>query len=146
MDKISEALRDPWVILGLAGQALFMMRFIVQWLSSEKAKRSVIPNAFWFFSLGGGAVLFLYALHKHDLVFGIGQGLGLGIYLRNFVLITRAKRRATSDTPLAEALRLIDGLQTDIHKLADLRTRPLVVDEALARLQTLIAETSGDAL
>ncbi len=138
-------LKDPWVIIGFAGQALFMMRFLIQWFHSEKAQRSVIPNAFWFFSLGGGSVLFVYALHKHDPVFALGQGLGLIIYLRNFALILRARRRATADTPLAEALRLVDSLHNDIHKLQNVRIRPLAVDEALARLHTLINDTSGDA-
>ncbi len=139
------ALSDPWVIIGFAGQALFMMRFLIQWLSSEKAGRSVIPNAFWLFSLGGGAVLLIYALHKRDPVFALGQGLGLFIYLRNFALILKAKRRATRATPLAEALRLVDRLHGDIHQLADLHNRPLAVDETLARLHTIINDTSGDA-
>ena len=134
------ALHDPWVIVGFAGQALFMMRFLIQWLSSEKARRSVIPNAFWFFSLGGGAILLIYALHKRDPVFALGQGLGLFIYLRNFALILKARRRTTAATPLAEALTLVDRLQGDLHKLPDLASRPTEMDAALARLQTLLAE------
>lgn len=76
-----------WLGVGLAGQALFFMRFLVQWIASERSRRSVVPRAFWYFSLGGGAVLFLYALHQHDLVFTIGQGTGLLIYGRNLMLL-----------------------------------------------------------
>ncbi len=78
-----------WVAIGLIGQSLFFMRFFVQWLSSEKAGRSVIPTAFWYFSLGGGLTLFAYALWRQDPVFILGQGTGLFIYLRNLQLIKR---------------------------------------------------------
>ena len=78
---------DFWVIIGFCGQALFTARFIVQWLASEKVKKSVVPTMFWWFSLGGGAVLFVYALHRADPVFIVGQGAGLFIYLRNIYLI-----------------------------------------------------------
>jgi lipid-A-disaccharide synthase-like uncharacterized protein len=83
------ALSDPWVIIGFAGQGLFMMRFLVQWIASERAKKSVVPNIFWVFSIGGGLVLLVYALHKHDPVFTLGQGLGLFIYIRNMMLIRK---------------------------------------------------------
>lgn len=76
-------------IVGFTGQALFFMRFLVQWLASEKAGRSVVPNAFWYFSLGGGLVLFLYAVWREDPVFIMGQGAGLVIYMRNLFLIRR---------------------------------------------------------
>lgn len=78
------------VIIGFAGQGLFAMRFIIQWLTSEKHARSVIPLAFWYFSIGGGAVLLLYALWRKDPVIICGQGLGLFIYLRNLYLIKRS--------------------------------------------------------
>jgi len=78
------------VIIGFAGQGLFAMRFIIQWLTSEKHARSVIPLAFWYFSIGGGAVLLLYALWRKDPVIICGQGLGLFIYLRNLYLIRRS--------------------------------------------------------
>jgi lipid-A-disaccharide synthase-like uncharacterized protein len=81
---------DPlWLTIGFVGQALFSMRFIVQWIKSERMKRSVVPLAFWYFSLAGGAALFLYALHRSDPVFIVGQGLGIFIYLRNLLLIYR---------------------------------------------------------
>lgn len=85
---------DFWVILGFVAQFLFMMRFVVQWLASEKARRSVVPVAFWFFSLGGGVLLLVYAIQREDPVFIAGQGLGLVIYLRNLALIRGEKRRA----------------------------------------------------
>jgi lipid-A-disaccharide synthase-like uncharacterized protein len=78
-----------WLSLGFLGQALFSMRFIVQWLKSERMKRSVVPLAFWYFSLAGGVALFAYALHRSDPVFIVGQGLGIFIYLRNLWLIYR---------------------------------------------------------
>ena len=81
------------LIIGFAGQGLFAMRFIIQWLKSEGEGRSVIPLAFWYFSIGGGLVLFLYALWRQDPVIICGQGLGLFIYLRNLFLIFKEKRR-----------------------------------------------------
>ena len=78
------------IVLGFAGQGLFAMRFIIQWLSSEKQAKSVIPIAFWYFSIGGGSVLFLYAIWRQDLVFMSGQGLGLFIYLRNLYFVRRS--------------------------------------------------------
>ena len=77
------------IIVGFAGQGLFAMRFIIQWLSSEKQAKSVIPVAFWYFSIGGGAVLLLYAIWRQDPVIICGQGLGLFIYLRNLYFIRR---------------------------------------------------------
>lgn len=77
------------IVVGFAGQGLFAMRFILQWLSSEKQAKSVIPVAFWYFSIGGGAVLLLYAIWRQDPVIICGQGLGLFIYLRNLYFIRR---------------------------------------------------------
>jgi lipid-A-disaccharide synthase-like uncharacterized protein len=79
------------IIIGFAGQGLFAMRFIIQWLKSEGEGRSVIPLAFWYFSIGGGVVLFLYALWRQDPVIICGQGLGLFIYLRNLFLIFKER-------------------------------------------------------
>src|SRR5712691_10650150 len=80
-----------WVLLGYAGQTLFAMRFIVQWVASERVGRSVIPVAFWFFSIGGGVLLFGYALYIRGPVFIIGQGLGLFVYLRNLYFVFRER-------------------------------------------------------
>src|SRR5271167_2210023 len=80
-----------WVLLGYAGQALFTMRFVVQWIASERARKSVIPVAFWFFSIGGGLLLFVYSLIVRDPVFILGQGLGLFVYLRNVYFVYRER-------------------------------------------------------
>ncbi len=92
-----------WLIIGFAGQALFTMRFLIQWLKSERLRRSVIPVAFWYFSLAGGLVLLSYAIYRKDPVFILGQGAGVFIYLRNLYLIHREqqdKRQATDATPV----------------------------------------------
>ena len=69
-----------WVVVGLLGQALFSMRFLIQWIMSERAKRSVMPVAFWYFSLAGGVVLLTYAIYRRDPVFMLGQSMGLVVY------------------------------------------------------------------
>src|SRR5215467_13006622 len=81
-----------WVLLGYAGQSLFAMRLLVQWLASDRVGRSVMPVAFWFFSIGGGMLLLVYALYVRDPVFIIGQGLGLFVYLRNLHFVFRERR------------------------------------------------------
>jgi lipid-A-disaccharide synthase-like uncharacterized protein len=83
-----------WIGIGLLGQALFSSRFLVQWIASERSKRSVMPMMFWYFSLAGGAVLLAYALYRNDPVFIIGQAFGFFIYLRNIYLIFRERRQA----------------------------------------------------
>ena len=83
-----------WIVIGFLGQALFSARFFVQWLASERVKRSVIPTAFWYFSLAGGVTLLAYAIHREDPVFIAGQGLGLVVYLRNLYLIRAGKQQA----------------------------------------------------
>lgn len=80
-----------WLVIGFAGQALFMMRFLLQWLVSERERRSVIPVSFWYLSIGGALVLLVYALHRRDPVFVAGQLLGVGIYIRNLRLIRLAR-------------------------------------------------------
>ncbi len=81
-----------WVVVGLGGQMLFSMRFIIQWLRSEQAGRSVIPLAFWYFSVAGGVVLLSYAIHRRDPVFILGQAGGLIIYARNLRLIHKERQ------------------------------------------------------
>lgn len=87
-----------WLAVGFFGQALFSARFIVQWLQSEKAKRSVIPNAFWYFSIAGGATLLVYAIHRVDPVFILGQATGLLIYLRNLHFVLKERAAMNSGT------------------------------------------------
>jgi lipid-A-disaccharide synthase-like uncharacterized protein len=82
-----------WLIVGFTGQAMFSMRFLVQWLSSERARRSVIPIAFWYFSLAGGAILLAYAIWRQDPVFIVGQATGLLIYSRNLYFIHKRRGR-----------------------------------------------------
>ncbi|MBD8889945.1 lipid-A-disaccharide synthase N-terminal domain-containing protein [Roseibium litorale] len=84
---------DFWIILGFFAQAMFMMRFVIQWIASERVGRSIVPVAFWFFSIGGGVLLLIYAIQRKDPVFIAGQGLGLIIYFRNLWLIFKEKRR-----------------------------------------------------
>lgn len=81
-----------WMLVGFGGQALFSARFIVQWLASERARRSIVPKAFWYLSLAGSSVLLAYAIHRADPVFIVGQSAGLGIYLRNLYLLAVERR------------------------------------------------------
>ncbi len=85
------------VLLGLAGQVVFMSRMVVQWIASERAGESIIPVAFWWLSLGGAAILLFYAVAKADPVFILAQAFGFIVYTRNLTLI----RRAASQTPPA---------------------------------------------
>ena len=85
--NVSSAFGIAWVALGLLGQALFAGRMIVQWLVSERSKRSVVPVAFWWMSLGGASMLLTYFVWRKDVVGVLGQGTGWMIYLRNLALI-----------------------------------------------------------
>lgn len=89
---------NAWVLLGFVAQACFTMRFVVQWIASERVKRSVVPVAFWFFSLFGGSLLFIYAIQRQDPVFIAGQGMGLIIYIRNLWLIANERKAAMANT------------------------------------------------
>ena len=82
-----------WLVVGLIGQGLFSARIFVQWLQSEKLKKSVIPSAFWYFSMAGGITLLAYAIHRRDPVFIIGQGTGLFIYFRNLQFLWRDRSK-----------------------------------------------------
>ena len=85
---------DWWAWIGIVAQALFTGRFLVQWLASEKAGRSVIPFSFWILSISGGLLLLVYALYRRDPVFILGQSLGVVIYLRNLVFVLRERQTA----------------------------------------------------
>ncbi len=80
-----------WVALGLGGQLLFTGRMLVQWLASEKSRRSVIPISFWWMSLIGSTMLLVYFIWRRDIVGIIGQATGWVIYIRNLVLIRRSR-------------------------------------------------------
>src|SRR6478735_4083555 len=83
---------DWGILIGYIAQTLFAMRFVVQWIASERAGRSVIPTAFWFFSIGGGLMLLGYAVYRKDPVFIIGQAFGVFVYLRNLQFIRRDQK------------------------------------------------------
>jgi lipid-A-disaccharide synthase-like uncharacterized protein len=91
-----------WLAIGFIGQGIFTARFVVQWAASEKKRDSVVPVAFWWLSLFGGAVLLAYASYKQDKVFMVGQSLGVFIYLRNLMLVKKARRRAARSHKLHE--------------------------------------------
>lgn len=80
-----------WLALGFTAQLLFSARFLVQWIASERAKRSVMPLMFWYLSLAGSTLLLIYAIYRRDPVFILGQGTGVFIYLRNLNLIYRGR-------------------------------------------------------
>ena len=84
---------DWWVVLGFAAQLMFTMRFVVQWIETERQKKSVIPLAFWLFSIAGGLLLLLYALYRRDPVFIAGQAFGVFVYLRNLQFVLRDQRK-----------------------------------------------------
>ncbi len=86
-----------WTAIGFLGQIFFSMRFIVQWLASEKARKSVMPTAFWYFSILGGLTLFVYAIHRRDPVFILGQGFGIVIYGRNLYFVLRERRKTPQE-------------------------------------------------
>ncbi len=98
-----------WLILGFTGQAAFFGRFLVQWIVSEKNKKSTIPMAFWYFSIAGGTIILIYAIHLGDPVFITGQSCGLFIYLRNLRLISKEKRRKLAEGEGGEAGRESSG-------------------------------------
>jgi lipid-A-disaccharide synthase-like uncharacterized protein len=83
-----------WAGIGVVGQVLFMSRFLIQLWKSEKAKKSVLPIEFWYFSIAGGLITLSYAIHRRDLVFTVAQMLGLIIYFRNLYLVHRERREA----------------------------------------------------
>jgi lipid-A-disaccharide synthase-like uncharacterized protein len=90
--KFMDQLKDPWVVLGFVGQAAFFGRFVVQWIHSERHGRSLIPVSFWYLSLVGTALLFVYSVYLGNPVFIIGQGLGSLVYIRNLMLLRKEKR------------------------------------------------------
>ena len=91
---------DFFAVIGFIGQGLFSMRFIIQWIASERAGRSVIPFSFWIFSLGGSVLLLTYAIYRKDPVFILGQAPNVLIYSRNIYLLKKV--RATEEGDMIE--------------------------------------------
>lgn len=89
-----------WMAVGFTGQAFFSARFLVQWIASEYVKKSVVPMLFWYFSIFGGLTLLLYAIHRKDPVFIVGQSTGIVIYLRNIHL---SRSHKTFPNPVTSA-------------------------------------------
>ena len=87
---------DWWVLLGFVAQFMFTMRFVVQWIASERAGHSVIPTAFWIFSILGGALLLAYALYRKDAVFIAGQAFSFFVYARNLYFVMRDRKAVSA--------------------------------------------------
>lgn len=87
---------DFWLAFGLIAQLLFTARFLVQWISSERAGKSVVPMAFWFFSMGGGAMTLIYGIAKREPVIIFGQSLATIIYIRNIMLILKNRQTGSA--------------------------------------------------
>lgn len=81
-----------WTMVGLIGQFMFFSRFLVQWMVSERQKKSVVPKAFWYLSLAGGLFILAYSIKINDPVFILGQSCGVIVYVRNLILINRSKQ------------------------------------------------------
>jgi lipid-A-disaccharide synthase-like uncharacterized protein len=86
---------DFWLAFGLVAQLFFTARFLVQWISSERAGQSVVPMAFWFFSIGGGLMTLVYGVAKREPIIILGQGLATIIYVRNIMLIVKNRGKRT---------------------------------------------------
>ncbi|MEX0930374.1 MAG: lipid-A-disaccharide synthase N-terminal domain-containing protein [Candidatus Paceibacterota bacterium] len=86
-------LSNPWVIFGFGAQFIFFLRFVVQWIASERARATVIPLSFWYLSIAGAAMILVYAIYRLDIVFIAGQGLALFIYVRNLAIHYAAAER-----------------------------------------------------
>ncbi len=83
-----------WLVIGFTAQGLFFSRFLVQWIHSERLRRSAVPISFWYLSLAGGAGLLSYAIYRADPVIIVGQAFGVVVYARNLRLIHGEKRKA----------------------------------------------------
>ena len=91
-----------WLGIGFLGQGVFFMRWVVQWLASEKHAESRVPIAFWYMSLLGGMITLAYAIYRKDPVFIAGQSVGAIVYLRNLMLIARSNQAASTSASVPE--------------------------------------------
>lgn len=107
-----------WISFGMLGQTIFMARFLVQWLSSERQQRSVIPTAFWYLSLIGGGMLLTYALQRRDPVFIFGQCFGTIVYVRNLQLIHRERRQQREAAKAADAVA-VAGVEVATERMPE---------------------------
>ncbi len=87
-----------WLAIGFTGQLMFSARFFIQWLASEKQRKSVVPIAFWYLSIAGSSILLAYVIYRRDPVLILGQSMGLMIYLRNIWFI-RSESQSNDDKP-----------------------------------------------
>ncbi|MDC3090901.1 lipid-A-disaccharide synthase N-terminal domain-containing protein [Rickettsiales bacterium] len=95
-----------WIIIGFIGQTIFASRFLIQWIVSERASKSIIPNIFWWISILGSFVLLSYAIHKEDPVFIVGQSCGFLIYARNLYLIKKGKKNKKKQSDPSDIMKL----------------------------------------
>ena len=95
-----------WLIIGFIGQTIFASRFLIQWIVSERASKSIIPNIFWWISIAGSLILLSYAIHKQDPVFIVGQSCGFFIYSRNLFLIRQNKRASKKNSDPSKIMKL----------------------------------------
>ncbi len=80
-----------WIVFGLLGNVCFFSRFLVQWIASERARRSLIPLAFWHLSVVGSLILLIYAVHRRDPIFTLAYLPNSLVYVRNLMLIRRER-------------------------------------------------------
>jgi lipid-A-disaccharide synthase-like uncharacterized protein len=80
---------NPWLLIGLAGQGLFALRFLVQWVATERARRVVVPPSFWYMSIAAAVVTMVYGVLDRDFVVVVGQTTGLFVYVRNLMIFGR---------------------------------------------------------
>ena len=81
-----------WLAIGLGGQSMFFLRFLIQWISTERARKSTVPQIFWYLSCAGAITVFAYGIYRRDPVLILGQTVGLVVYIRNIYFIRREKR------------------------------------------------------
>lgn len=97
MNYFIEQFTDPWVLFGFFAQFIFFLRFVFQWIASEKEKKSIIPISFWYLGITGSLMILIYSINRKDVVFIVGSILNILIYLRNIVLIKNHNAKASTD-------------------------------------------------
>ena len=105
-----------WGAVGLLGQGAFTARFVVQWFASERKRETVMPVAFWWLSLTGGLITLTYVIHLGSLALTLGQSMGLFVYVRNLMLVGKARRRAAKRAARASGMRRVDTPESNPAK------------------------------